>query len=504
MAELSRLGQPDQSGWTTLDRIGAAARKAREYISPWNVVSPTDVAGFAPGGGLVQAWQDSGRGLANLKAGNYGQAAADYGSMALNTAGELLPVAKLGMALAPLARLPDGRVQLGAVMKDVDRGGVLGLAKSDMRAMNQAVDAQNWSTVEVPIRSLYATQPYANADFANAANAAKARGDGADLPLVVRAPDGKMYVRDGHHRLTAEADKGAQTARVRLVDLGEKPADHPELPFSQASQGITAYHGSPHDFDRFDMSKIGTGEGAQAYGHGLYFAEAEKVAKGYRDRIAGAEWIDKRGVPQQTNLILEDVVAQLRKDGMGLIDAEENASFWSMVARDGDKVSNLPGYASIKKVLDEKGIKLREKGALYQVRINANPDDFLDWDKPLSEQAAVWKRIAKDWGGEAEAADRLNLNPSVATGQQYMNAVAPQGRGDAFRGLSERLKEQGIPGIKYLDGGSRGAGDGTRNFVVFDDKLVEILKKYGWVPGMAIPAAAMMEYQQQGGSAPQM
>ena len=386
MAELSRLGQPDQSGWTTLDRIGAAARKAREYISPWGVVSPTDVAGFAPGGGLVQAWQDSGRGLANLKAGNYGQAAADYGSMALNTAGELLPVAKLGMAMLPAA-------------------------------------------------------------------------------------------------------KGINA----LADVGKVEP-----------QGITAYHGSPHDFDRFDMSKIGTGEGAQAYGHGLYFAESEGIAKGYRDRIAGAEWIDKRGVPQQTNLILGDVVAQLRKDGMGLIDAEENASFWSMVARDGDKVSNLPGYASIKKVLDEKGIKLREKGALYQVRINANPDDFLDWDKPLSEQAAVWKRIAKDWGGEAEAADRLNLNPSVATGQQYMNAVAPQGRGDAFRGLSERLKEQGIPGIKYLDGGSRGAGDGTRNFVVFDDKLVEILKKYGWVPGMAIPAAAMMEYQQQGGSAPQM
>jgi len=114
MAELSRLGQPDQSGWTTLDRIGAAARKAREYISPWGVVSPTDVAGFAPGGGLVQAWQDSGRGLANLKAGNYGQAAADYGSMALNTAGELLPVAKLGMAMLPAAK---GRGNLGGMAK---------------------------------------------------------------------------------------------------------------------------------------------------------------------------------------------------------------------------------------------------------------------------------------------------------------------------------------------------------------------------------------------------
>lgn len=50
----------------------------------------------------------------------------------------------------------------------------------------------------------------------------------------------------------------------------------------QAPKGIRAYHGSPHDFDRFDMSKIGTGEGAQAYGHGLYFAENEGVAKSYK------------------------------------------------------------------------------------------------------------------------------------------------------------------------------------------------------------------------------
>ena len=48
----------------------------------------------------------------------------------------------------------------------------------------------------------------------------------------------------------------------------------------RAKKGIRAFHGSPHDFDKFDVSKIGTGEGAQAYGHGLYFAENEGVAKG--------------------------------------------------------------------------------------------------------------------------------------------------------------------------------------------------------------------------------
>jgi hypothetical protein len=53
--------------------------------------------------------------------------------------------------------------------------------------------------------------------------------------------------------------------------------------------GFKAYHGSPHDFDKFSLSKIGTGEGAQAYGHGLYFAEKEGVAKSYRDALAKAD-----------------------------------------------------------------------------------------------------------------------------------------------------------------------------------------------------------------------
>jgi hypothetical protein len=38
--------------------------------------------------------------------------------------------------------------------------------------------------------------------------------------------------------------------------------------------------------------------------------------------------------------------------------------------------------------------------------------------------------------------------------------------------------EQGIPGIQYLDQGSRFAGDGTRNFVMFDDAPIEIVRRY--------------------------
>ena len=46
------------------------------------------------------------------------------------------------------------------------------------------------------------------------------------------------------------------------------------------------FHGTPHKFDKFDLEKIGTGEGAQAYGHGLYFAESPGVAKSYQNQLA--------------------------------------------------------------------------------------------------------------------------------------------------------------------------------------------------------------------------
>ena len=50
----------------------------------------------------------------------------------------------------------------------------------------------------------------------------------------------------------------------------------------RADEFITAWHGSPHTFDRFDVNRIGTGEGGQAFGHGLYFAESATVGEHYR------------------------------------------------------------------------------------------------------------------------------------------------------------------------------------------------------------------------------
>ena len=49
--------------------------------------------------------------------------------------------------------------------------------------------------------------------------------------------------------------------------------------------------------------------------------------------------------------------------------------------------------------------------------------------------------------------------------------------------IEQWLKEAGIPGIRYKDQGSRmpGASNVTSNYVVFDDALVDVLRKYGIV-----------------------
>lgn len=50
----------------------------------------------------------------------------------------------------------------------------------------------------------------------------------------------------------------------------------------------TAFHGSPHKFEKFDLGSVGTGTGIQAHGWGLYFAFSKNTAKRYRDRLKGS------------------------------------------------------------------------------------------------------------------------------------------------------------------------------------------------------------------------
>jgi len=270
--------------------------------------------------------------------------------------------------------------------------------------------------------------------------------------------------------LAARGMQGAPAIREGVNKLlrREPPSPPPQPP------GLTAYHGSPHDFDAFDMSKIGTGEGAQAYGHGLYFAENEGVAKTYK----GAE-ATLQGPKWKAQLYLD------RANG-------DTAKAISDLRREAEIVSpgNVWSDHSVAAKLLENGWS-KPVGRLYEVRIHADPADFLDWDKPrdaLSPKLREWAKTHHPdvWDKAADGASfyqhlQKKLTPplpadppGVPKGWGYVQ------RGDEGQPTATRLlREAGIPGIRYLDQGSRTAGVGTANFVVFDDGIVQIVSKDG-------------------------
>lgn len=270
-----------------------------------------------------------------------------------------------------------------------------------------------------------------------------------------------------------------------MVTLGAGAVPRPA---GALDMGIKAYHGTPHSFDAFDISKIGTGEGAQAYGHGLYFAESPGVARTYRDTLtikhdaAAEKWrLSPGDVNHAKNVMqqygdrpfdpaafVEDGVRQSRQtlyetykaDGMSDAEAAAAADKYAQMGR--GQYEKIAGYISDKE---------RKSGNLYEVDINAEPHDFLDWDKPLSEQPKLKDALAK----LPEFARPLSEDEAAnVTGQRLHQRLANR-LGE--EGASQALRKAGIQGVKYLDAGSRGAGDGSRNYVVFHHDPVKITGK---------------------------
>jgi hypothetical protein len=241
---------------------------------------------------------------------------------------------------------------------------------------------------------------------------------------------------------------------------------------------IRAYHGSPHDFERFDLSKIGTGEGAQAYGHGLYFAENEGVARSYRDALAPGIRVADLPLTQEQAIVAKGYPQLVR--GQWSIDDAIAA------ARDMGRDSHAATLQEMKAA----GVK--PAGRVYEVGIHADPARFLDWDKPLGAQPAGANLAKLDLGYEPASIvqDAIKQTPygQALPGSTVYRALGMETGDPALS--SQLLREAGIPGIQYLDQGSRGAGAGSLNRVVFDDKLVEILRKYGLLGPVAGGAAA--------------
>jgi hypothetical protein len=159
-----------------------------------------------------------------------------------------------------------------------------------------------------------------------------------------------------------------------------------------------------------------------------------------------------------------------------VVDANTLAGSWSDFLDGG-------GHPAVREVLDRHGVRLDQKGSLYHVDL---PDEkiakMLDWDKPLGKQPAHVRKAIEQTKSmlPANAMDDLGGDLSILYGpdvsvSQFLNTWEALG---GRTGIGEEmLGKAGIPGIKYLDGGSRAGGKGTRNFVVFNPDDVKILER---------------------------
>lgn len=274
-----------------------------------------------------------------------------------------------------------------------------------------------------------------------------------------------------------------QTLTNIITDVREKfkPFNNKQNIYYQS-----AYHGTPHRFDEFSLDNIGTGEGNQVHGWGLYFAENKDISEGYRKSLTGdnfnneqyyynEELIEERSKKAILSTIVKngiDKVIQVREKNLEKYKYDETEYQ--------TKKEELEWI----KTLDESKIeKKTDKGQLYKVDI-PETDVLLDEDLTFNEQPENVKNILKDvlqdeafseYFEDFESPEEF-VETEITdweygfTGGNIYNRISRLLGGEKEASL--KLNEYGIKGITY-----NGYEDG-RCYVIFDDKAIKVLETY--------------------------
>jgi len=312
-----------------------------------------------------------------------------------------------------------------------------------------------------------------------------------------------------------EADKLIKQGLAKL----KKPTDKED--------GILAFHGSGADFDEFKLSKIGTGEGNQAFGYGLYFTDSEDIAKFYKNQILKTQNVEFKGKPikfmsDKQDISDKDAVLSKVRDRIigGKFDAKEaidnvKYEYEQTIENSFDLTNDLKGidkidYERLKSSLDFiNNLDVNDfdyqPGKLYKVNLKTTIQDLLDYDLPLKDQPDNIKKAIKKLN-----LDFINEN---STGEDIYDLIAVRkfSLGDNKldrdmlkfddKRVSELLNSVGIKGLKFKSGQLSGIEDSKdTNFVIFDDKIINILAKYGIVGPVAVSSLGLSKQGDDDGS----
>lgn len=244
------------------------------------------------------------------------------------------------------------------------------------------------------------------------------------------------------------------------------------------------YHGTPHDVEQFSIEKVGTGEGYQAFGWGIYFSDAKEVADFYRKKLANdknkppTRWFnDQKLVPGSP----EYHAGTLLSNGQSLVKVRKEVQSWiSNAEGDPNYAKEMEGWKKTLAILNEakspKDFKEDDpEGNLYTANI---PDvsQLLDWDKMIAGQpAGVRNKIEATEAYVAaneRAKDRKFKGGPELSGGEFYGALQHYGKMTP-KEASLYLSSLGIPGLCYFDSDSRGNGTGTRNYVIWDDTAIK-------------------------------
>ena len=239
---------------------------------------------------------------------------------------------------------------------------------------------------------------------------------------------------------------------------------------------MNAYHGSPYVIaDKFDLTRAGTGTGAQQYGHGVYFAEARPTAERFKKgaKQKGFDFKTEEealGIELPTNARSHFMLLAQEMPGNPALDPVKASELILSKNPDARNIAKEK-LANLFQTYQEK-----TQGNLYQVDIpDAQVAKMLDWNKPLSQQSPeVLEIIKKIPAIQTEL--RLGKTLDDLKGGNAYQAIASGfdvRQNEAYKLASDFLNQQGIPGIRYDDYYAKDAS----NFVVFDPGMVQMLMR---------------------------
>jgi len=294
-------------------------------------------------------------------------------------------------------------------------------------------------------------------------------------------------------RDSAESLKSKKKIKLGALPNGESGVAK-VIPPADNQPGIIAFHGSGANFDQFRLDKIGTGEGAQMYGHGLYFTDLEKIAKEYEGQLT------PRDLDYEEWLMGKYKQAENNQD-YSRMEMYENAMMHDK-PQDFRNKANDPDYDDdYRQLANEIADEIEEYdpkvGATYKVEIQSKINNMLDYDEPLIDQPVkiqnairnIYKKHAYidvsrtpkgGWStGKLTKEEMLHMNlfPNSKGGQVY-NTISEKLNPNTFKlnskmttdeirksikeeyaggesMMSKLLNKEGVSGIKYLDAGSR-------------------------------------------------